>query len=123
MTEQDRKEIEYYIPGDPDTSLAEGEYYYLQNKTGTERVIRVFPLDVLPTKDGTQYGLYRWKGARLVWVDTGWGDDRTHGVYRGDLYDNKEDCKNQTHGGCSWWEQLREIQRNDNDSAEPCPVQ
>lgn len=123
MTEQDRQQIEYYIPGEPDPSLEDGEYYYLQNKTGTDRVIRVFPLDIFPTKHGTQYGLYKKKGGRLVWVDTGWGpDDHTHGVYRGDLYDNKEDCKNQTHGGCSWWEELRRIERDDNNRGEPGTV-
>ena len=110
MTEREKQEIEYYLPGDPDESLEDGEYYYLQNKTGTERVIRVFPLDVFPMKDGVQYGIYTRKGGRLCWVDTGWGD-RIHGVCRGDLYDNKEDCKNQTHMGISWWESLRKIQR------------
>ena len=110
MTDRQKQDIEYYIPGEPDKCLAEGEYYYLQNKTGTERVIRVFPLDVFPVKDGTQYGLYTKKGGRLCWVDTGWGDT-LHGVYMGDLYDNKDDCRNQTHMGCSWWEQLRKIQQ------------
>ena len=114
MTEQERRDIEYYLPGDPDPMLDEGEYYYLQNLSGTERVIRVFPLDIFPTKHGTQYGLYRRKGGRLVWVETGWGD-RTHGVSMGDLYDNKEDCRNQTHGGCSWWQQLRKIQRGETE--------
>ena len=111
MTDRQKQDIEYYLPGDPDKSLDDGEYYYLQNKTGTERVIRVFPLDVFPMKDGTQYGLYTKKGGRLCWVDTGWGDDHCHGVYMGDLYDNREDCKNQTHMGCYWWEQLRKIQK------------
>ena len=72
MTEREQQDIEYYIPGEPDKTLDDGE----------------------------------------CWVDTGWGaDDHTHGVYRGDLYDNREDCKNQTHMGCSWWEQLRKIQQ------------
>jgi hypothetical protein len=111
MTERERRDIEYYLPGDPDPELEDGEYYYLQNVSGTERVIRVYPLDIFPMKDGVQYGLYRKKGGRLCWVDTGWGDDRTKGVYRGDLYDNREDCRNQTHMGCSWWESLRRIQK------------
>lgn len=116
MTEQERMDIEYYIPGEPDPSLEDGEYYYLQCTTGGERVIRVWPLDILPHKDGNQYGIYQRKGGRFVWVDVGYGD-RNHGCRKGDLYDNKEDCRNQTHCGVSWWESLRKKQRDENDRA------
>ena len=111
MTDREREMIDYYLPNAPDTELEEGEYYYLQNKSGTERIIRVYPLDVFPTKRGTEYGLYTKKGGRLCWVDTGWGDNHYRGAYRSDLYDNKTDCKNQTHMGCSWWEDLRKVQQ------------
>ena len=112
MTERDREEIEYYIPHEPDPTLEPGEYYYLQYTTGGERVIRVFALDILPHHDGTEYGIYQQRGGRLAWIDAGYGDPN-RGVRMGDLYDNKEDCKAQTHCGAEWWPGLREIQKHE----------
>ena len=107
--------IEEYLPGEPDPELEDGEYYYLQSTMGGDRVIKVFPLDVLPHHDGTEYGLYQKKGNQLVWVDVGWGD-RTRGTRFGNLYDNKEDCRNATHYFEDNWESLRKAQREENES-------
>ncbi len=114
MTDKERQLIEEYLPGEPDPSLQEGEYYYLQSTSGGDRVIRVFPLDILPHRDGVEYGIYQQKGGRLVWVDSGWGD-RSRGVHFYDLYDNKEDCKNRTHYFLDEWEALRRKQREERD--------
>lgn len=109
MTDRERQMIEEYLPNPPDPTLGDGEYYYLQN----ERVIRVYPLDILPNKDGgTCYGIYTKRGGRLVRVDDGYGDP-FHGVYFYDLYDNKEDCRNRTHWFCEEWERLRELQQKE----------
>lgn len=35
------------------------------------------------------------------------------GVRMGDLYDNKQDCKDQTHGAMHEWEALRKLQREE----------
>lgn len=110
MTEKEKQMIEAYLPGEPDPELREGEYYYLQSTMGGDRVIRVFPLDILPHKDGTEYGIYQEKGGKLVWVDVGWGD-RNRGVRFGYLYDNKDDCRNNTHYFLDEWETLRKAQR------------
>ena len=110
MTDHEREQIAYYLPHEADPGLDSGEYYYLQYTAGKERVIHVYALDILPLHDGTEYGIYQQRGGRLQWIDAGWGDS-TRGVRMGDLYDNKEDCRAQTHGGVSWWPELREKQK------------
>lgn len=118
MTERERQEIEAYLPGTPDPTLEAGEYYYLQSTTGGDRVIRVFALDVLPHKDGTEYGIYQQRGGRLVWVDDGGWGDPTRGARMHDLYDNKEDCRNRSHWFMDDWERLRAIQREEQHLAD-----
>lgn len=115
MTERERQMIAEYLPGEPDPKLRDGEYYYLQSTMGGERVIKVFPLDILPYHDGTEYGIYQEKGNRMVWIDSGWGDP-SRGVRFHDLYDNKEDCKNRTHYFMDEWEKLRELQQEERDN-------
>ena len=110
MTDRVKQLIEYYIPGEPDQSLDVNEYFYLQYTMGQARVIRVFALDVFPLHDGIEYGIYQQKGTRLVRIDAGYGSP-FRGVRMCDLYDNREDCKNQTHMCEHNWERLREIQR------------
>ena len=109
MTEREKQMIEAYIPSPPDPTLRDQEYYFKQNG----RVIRVFALDVLPLHDGTEYGLYQERGTGLRWVD-GYGlGDRMRGARRHDLYDNKEDCRNDTHMVYDDWEYLREAQKRE----------
>jgi len=115
MTDRDREDIAYYLPHDRDPTLDTGEYYYLQytmGKTGNPRVIRVYALDILPHKDGTEYGIYQYRRGRYHRIDAGYGDF-SRGVRMGDLYDNKQDCRDQTHMGCHWWEELRKKQMED----------
>lgn len=108
MTDRERLMIQEYLPNPPDPTLEEDEFFLLQNG----RVIRVYPLDILPHKDGTCYGLYTKRGGRLVRVDEGW-DDPNHGAYRHELYDNKKDCRDQTHYWYENWESLRDLQRKE----------
>lgn len=103
--------IAAYLPNPPDPSLEDGEYYFKQSTIGGDRIIRVFALDVLLCEDGVEYGLYQSHGGQMRWVD-GYGlGDRNRGVRKGKLYDNKENCRDDTHWGCDWWEDLRRIQR------------
>lgn len=113
MTDRERRMIEAYLPNPPDPTLEDGEYYFLQN----DRVIKVYPLDVFPTihDHETRYGIYKKSGCHLVRVDDGWGDGPFHGVYFGQLYDNKQDCKDQTHSWVPEWEQLRELQKKEEE--------
>ena len=108
MTDRERQMIAEYLPNPPDPSLDFEEFYFLQNN----RVIRVYALDCFCHEHDVCYGLYTKRGGRLVRVDEGWGDP-FHGAYRHELYDNKEDCRNQTHSWFDRWEQLRELQKKE----------
>ena len=78
----------------------------------TSRVIKVYPLDIFPVKDGTEYGIYTKRGGRLVRLDAGYGDP-LKGVRMHDLYDNKQDCRDRAHNTCEEWQELREIQKKE----------
>lgn len=106
ISERDAQAIAAYIPSPPDPELDSNEFYYLQNG----KTIRVFALDILPHDEGTEYGIYQRKGARLVRIDAGYGDP-FRGVRMHDLYDNREDCKAQTHWFTDSWQRLRELQQ------------
>lgn len=109
MTDRERLMIQEYLPNPPDPTLEFDEFYFLQNN----RVIRVYALDCFPHKNDVCYGIYKKCGFRLVKVNDGWDDTGFHGVYRHELYDNKEDCRNQTHLWYDRWEELRELQQKE----------
>ena len=111
IDERTQQMIDYYLPNPPDPDLEQNEFYYLQ-EVNTSRVIKVYALDILPVRNGTEYGLYTKKGGRLVKVDTGYGDP-FKGARMCDLYDNKIDCRNREHNTCDDWQRLREIQRKE----------
>lgn len=114
MTDQQRRMIEAYLPHDPDPTLEDDEFFYLQSTTRGERVIRVFALNVLCMGDGsTEYGLYQQRGAGLHWVDGYGAGDRNRGARRAALYDNAQDCRDQTHQMYDNWEALRRLQRKE----------
>lgn len=89
------------------------EYYYLRCTTNGDKIIRVFALDILPHKDGTEYGLYQKRGIRLCHVDARGDGDRSRGAPMSALYDNYQDCKDQTHYMYDRWEMLRELQQRE----------
>ena len=112
IDDRTRQMIEYYLPNPPDPDLEDGEYYFLQEGFERARVIKVYTLDILPVRDGTEYGIYTKHGGRLIRVDSGYGTP-TRGVRMHDLYDNKQDCRDRAHNTCEEWEQLREIQKKE----------
>ena len=91
-----------YLPHDRDETLAPEEYYYLQSTRSGERVIRVEVRYIYPMHDGTEYGITQ-NGKH---VDVGYGD-QLRGVRKSALYDNKHDCRAQTHLMFDGWEALR----------------
>jgi len=114
IDEQTKLMIETYLPHPPDPDLPEGAYYWLQytaGATGKPRVLTVYIHDIMPTKDGIEYGIYQVRGGRYQRVDAGYGDPM-RGVQMHDLYDNKEDCRDQTHMILNNWETLRKIQKD-----------
>ena len=109
MTEKRRKQlIDAYIPNLRDESLGIGEYYYKQETTNGPRILRVVVREIFPYKDGTEYGIYQEKGNRLVRVDSGYCDP-LRGVQMHALYDNKQDCRDDTHYMYDGWEELRKL--------------
>ena len=113
IDERTRKMIEKYLPNPPDPSLEPGSYYWLQYmNNGKARVITVYPLDVLPAKNGTEYGIYQQKAGRLYRVDVS-NQVFGYGVQMHDLYDNRQDCQDQTHMAYDDWERLRKIQKEE----------
>ena len=109
MDERTRMMIEAYIPSPPDPDLEDGEYYYLQSTAKGDQVIRVQVVEVLPLQSGTEYGIYQQRGQRMVRVDAGYGE-AWRGVRKSALYDNKQDCRDQTHIMADDWERLRQLQ-------------
>lgn len=107
MTERQRQMIEGYLPRARDKSLEFDEYYYLQYTSSGERVIKVHVREILPQKDSIEYGIYNRSG-RI-------GGDPFRGVRKYDLYDNKEDCKEQTHIAYDDWEELRLLQEMEDE--------
>lgn len=112
MTDRERTMIQEYLPNPPDPTLGFEEFYYRQSTMKGEQVIKVQVREVLPAEEGLEYGIFQIYGNGLRWVDTGWGS-RYRGCHRSELYDNKEDCRNQTHLWCENWEHLRELQRQE----------
>ena len=110
MTERQKKMIETYIPSQPGPDLEFGEFYMADS---ADRVIRVRVVSVsysiedyeirrVVTVGRTQRGVYNARGeyGRIP----GW-------YYPRALYDNKQDCRNDTHYMYDEWEALRKIQK------------
>lgn len=112
MTDRERLMIQEYLPNPPDPTLGFEEFYYRQSTMKGEQVIKVQVREILPTKEGLEYGIFQIYGNNLRWVDVGWGS-RNRGCHRSELYDNKEDCRNQAHMWCEFWESLRDLQRKE----------
>ena len=106
MTDREKLMIETYLPHPKDPALGWDEYY-VQDTAGRVQHVRL--TDVFPGKPGQEieYGVRRVSDNR--YIDCGLGDFR--GFTMADLYDNKQDCKDRTHGGYSFWEHLRHVQK------------
>lgn len=113
MTDREKQMIEAYLPNPPDPTLGDQEFYFKHITSGGVRIIRVFALDVLPHREGTEYGLYQEHGTNLRWIDSFGLGDPSRGARRHDLYDNKQDCKDDTHMMYDDWEYLREVQKKE----------
>lgn len=114
IDERTRQMIEAYIPSPPDPELEFGEYYYRQSTLKGEQVIKVRVMAIFPGQphNPEEYEIYQIRSDGLRWVDVGWGK-RFRGAYKSQLYDNKEDCRYQTHMWAEDWERLREIQKKE----------
>ena len=102
MTERQQKMIEAYLPHPRDDSLDLGEYYY---KRDDGKVFKVYISDIFPHKESTHYGCRYSSNGQRVHTCYEWD-----GIPKRQLYDNKEDCKDDAHLMCDYWEELRELQ-------------
>lgn len=102
MTEREAKMIAAYIPTPRDPDLPEDEYYILDNYGKCQRV---YISDINPDRYETKYGV-RYSGSGRKFTN-GWEYGKTN---LWELYDNKPDCRDQTHMGYNRWEDLRKLQ-------------
>lgn len=105
MTDREKQLIEAYIPSPKDTTLKDFEYYV---KDSNDRVQKVEITDMLPFGETMLY--------RVVQVDTRKQikNFRKYDAFSMcDMYDNKTDCRDNTHIAYDNWERLREIQRKE----------
>lgn len=103
MTEREKQLIEGYIPSPRDTTLKDFEYYV---KDLNGRVQKVEITDILPFGETTLY--------RVVQADTRKQikNFRKYDAFlMCDMYDNKTDCRDNTHIAYDNWEYLRKIQQ------------
>lgn len=101
MKEETRKQlIEQYIPSPRDSDLEEGDYYVL-SENGV--VQKGWISDIAIDRNGNEiYRLRNKKGVVRCWASDALGYVRKHC-----LYDNKKDCKAETHFAYDDWEELR----------------
>lgn len=107
MTDREKQLIEAYIPSPRDTALKDFEYYV---KDSNDRVQKVEITDMLPFGETMLY--------RVVQVDTRKQikNFRKYDTFAMcDMYDNKTDCRDNTHIAYDNWERLREIQRKETE--------
>ncbi len=103
MTEQQRKQIAAYLPHPRDPELEDGEYYVKHSYSG--RVHKVYISDIAEDRHfNTVYGV-RYSSTRKKFYQ----NDEYLCIRMGDLYDNKPDCKDETHPCIDYWENLREL--------------
>lgn len=107
MTDRERQMIESYLPHPRDPQLGQDEYYVLDT---AGRVQHVRLSDIFPGRPGedAEYGVRRVSDGMRI--DAGPGDP-FRGFAMFDLYDNRQDCKDRTHGCFNNWEYLRELQK------------
>lgn len=107
MTDRQKQMIDAYLPSPPDPTLDFDEYYVL-DKAGRVRKVRM--RDILLHGDDTTYGVVEVSTGRRI--DAGW-DSEYIGFRMSALYDNKQDCRDQTHMMYDGWEYLRRLQREE----------
>ena len=114
MTDREKQMIDAYLPHPRDPELDVDEYY-VQDTAG--RIQKVSVTDIFPdiVHDTTTYGVRRASDGKVI--DAGYGDPFI-GFSMGCMYDNKQDCRDRTHGVFDGWERLRELQQKE---AEQCP--
>lgn len=113
MTDRQRQMIAAYIPGEPDPELDFAEYYM---EDGAGRVIRV-RASRIAYDDDREIRQVITVGKRPHFVYGSRGEcGRNPGWYfMRALYDNRQDCRDDTHWMYDEWERLRALQREEDE--------
>ena len=106
MTEREKELIAAYIPSPRDETLGDFDYFV---KDCAGRIYKVHIAGIYPhlPDEETYYSVYTDGGKRI----TDFTDDGNFPMRH--MYDNKQDCKDETHNFYSGWERLREIQQRE----------
>lgn len=98
--------LAYYCPHERDETLGEGEYYC---RDSADRVQRVRITNVMPySRGGDSFNIYGCAYANNGKHFRGdYGNEPFDGVAFSQLYDNAQDCRDITHCGVDFWEELR----------------
>lgn len=108
MTDRERQLIEAYIPHPRDASLDDFDYYV---KDVVGRIFKVHIVGIYPhLDDDTHYSVYTDNGKRITDFTSDSNFPMRH------MYDNKQNCKDETHNWFNNWEKLRELQREDENN-------
>lgn len=103
MDEAKRRELaEKYIPSPRDETLDEDEYYVL-SVNGV--VQKGWISDIAADRYGNE--LYRLRNSKGI--VRSWDSDSLGYTQKMNLYDNKKDCKAETHYCYNDWEELRNV--------------
>lgn len=100
MTEREKMLRDAYIPSPRDPDLESNAYYILDPY---DKIQKVFIREINPDlkNDRTVYGVRYWATGKR------YGGEEYGKTQMSELYDNKEDCRNQTHMCYDYWEYLR----------------
>lgn len=107
MTDREKQLIDAYIPSPRDPELDVFDYYV---KDTADRIFKVHIAGIYPTGglDGeNHYSVFTERGKRI----TDFTEDGNFPMRH--LYDNKQDCRDETHNWYNDWEALRELQRKE----------
>jgi len=119
MTDRERQLIEAYLPHPRDPELEFAEYYVLDAK---EHVVKahVCQIAALGTDEETAYQL-RTENGRLIHGIHECAPDILGGSWytKSSLYDNRQDCRDDTHLLYDNWERLRRLQEEEERKNEP----
>lgn len=105
MTDREKQLIEAYIPSPRDPELEMFEYYA---KDTADRIHKVRITNIYDFQDKSYFAVCEVNSGKRVVCE--YGDPYFKGFRMQYLYDNKDDCRNNTHFGYDEWEKLREIQ-------------
>lgn len=110
ITDKERQLIKAYIPTPRDKSLGPFDYYV---KDISGRVYKVFISGIYPYLDETRYSVFTDGGKRVTDFTSDGNFPMRH------IYDNKQDCIDETHNYYDDWEQLRKLQeKSENNPVE-----